>query len=527
MEAKYKKDAYPAKVLYLFWSWKETKSLIKCLFDVDYEESDRENAKRYTQFDKLLIVKMRLSGFNTNDIRTLVAPNVALSTIKTWVRNCAPLWEIAGLHLSNLVIDADYLNYEKPTAYDDYPALANVACLVDGKDMVSDTIRANSHASRHQWSSKMNSSSFRVITWSTPTGLAFEYTDVYFARVGESRLVEHHGRIRGRSIPVRNDDRGREGEHEELHGLGAYQENNRTQPVHDGERDNDEELERIVVERLEEFQDDDSNDEHDHDCLQDREDFEGMGGEYLEREGHDKILEWMQESSRMTRELHQRKGNKAISMNRKQKNIQKHEVKAFIRHENRYRAPFANNDQFLDQLLVHRNLDEAFHVTKDLSPCSLSYYIAFYRDRRESIIEWLKGDRHGDPPIVYPLFLEKIPAGWTVLADRGFARDAIYYPNINGHLTPHFLSGRTGFTADEISADYEVCKLRYTCEVVFSRVQESEIVKDKIKKTDFGILQSAVTWGHAHNNLHAPIKQPRHWKTYIEENGLIERCSSK
>ena len=113
------------------------------------------------------------------------------------------------------------------------------------------------------------------------------------------------------------------------------------------------------------------------------------------------------------------------------------------------------------------------------------------------------------------------------MADRGFARDAIYYPNINGHLTPHFLSGRAGFTADEISADYEVCKLRYTCEVVFSRVQESEIVKDKIKKTDFGILQSAVTWGHAHNNLHAPIKQPRHWKTYIEENGLIERCSSK
>ena len=61
--------------------------------------------------------------------------------------------KIAGLHQQS-AIDADYLNYEKPTAYDDYPALANVACLVDGKDMVSDTIRANSHASRHQWSSK-------------------------------------------------------------------------------------------------------------------------------------------------------------------------------------------------------------------------------------------------------------------------------------------------------------------------------------------------------------------------------------
>ena len=67
MEAKYKKDTYHAKGLYLFWSWKETKSLIKCLFDVDYEESDRENVTRYTQFHKLLIIIMRLSGFNTKE----------------------------------------------------------------------------------------------------------------------------------------------------------------------------------------------------------------------------------------------------------------------------------------------------------------------------------------------------------------------------------------------------------------------------------------------------------------------------
>ena len=89
----------------------------------------------------------------------------------------------------------------------------------------------------------------------------------------------------------------------------------------------------------------------------------------------------------MTREL-MRKGNQAISMNRKQKNIQKHEVKAFIRHE--ITGHFREQRSISRSTLEHRNLDEAFHVTKDLSPRSLSYYIAFYRDRRESITEWLK-----------------------------------------------------------------------------------------------------------------------------------------
>ena len=99
-------------------------------------------------------------------------------------------------------------------------------------------------------------------------------------------MVDHHRRIRGRSIPVRNDDRGREGNKKSFTAWGLIKKHHTA--CHDGEEDNDEELERIVVERLEEFQDDDSNDEHDHDCLQDREDFEGMGKEYL-REGHDKI----------------------------------------------------------------------------------------------------------------------------------------------------------------------------------------------------------------------------------------------
>ena len=77
--------------------------------------------------------------------------------------------------------------------------------------------------------------------------------------------------------------------------------------------------------------------------------------------------------------------------------------------------------------------------------------------------------------------LKKCPPGWTMLSDRGFWETASYYPNMNRQLTSKlFLSGRSQFTAEEVSADRIICKLRYTCEVAFSRVTDSDGLKDVI-----------------------------------------------
>ena len=61
-----------------------------------------------------------------------------------------------------------------------------------------------------------------------------------------------------------------------------------------------------------------------------------------------------------------------------------------------------------------------------------------------------------------------------MLSDRGFADTARYYPNMNKQLTPKFLRGRKQFTAEEVSADRTVCKLRYTCEVAFFEGDDDE-----------------------------------------------------
>ena len=76
--------------------------------------------------------------------------------------------------------------------------------------------------------------------------------------------------------------------------------------------------------------------------------------------------------------------------------------------------------------------------------------------------------------------LQKIPRGHAILADRGFYGTSHYHPNYNAQLTPSFLAGRDRFTAEEVQADYEICKLRYTCEVVFARVTRESALRDVV-----------------------------------------------
>ena len=104
--------------------------------------------------------------------------------------------------------------------------------------------------------------------------------------------------------------------------------------------------------------------------------------------------------------------------------------------------------------------------------------------------------------------LAKIPRGRAILADRGFFRDALLYPNFNPQLTPHFLSGRARFTAGEVICDRRVCELRYGSETSFSRVTDTEGLRDIIPRGVFSIMQDICDWGHAHANLCAPFHLP-------------------
>jgi len=99
-------------------------------------------------------------------------------------------------------------------------------------------------------------------------------------------------------------------------------------------------------------------------------------------------------------------------------------------------------------------------------------------------------------------------AGWLILADRGFWRCAIFYPNFNVHITPAFLHGRAQFTTDEIASDRRKCQLRYSSEVALSRTTNMRCLQDIIPREYFPILQDAQDWAHAKINLAAPLQMP-------------------
>jgi len=106
--------------------------------------------------------------------------------------------------------------------------------------------------------------------------------------------------------------------------------------------------------------------------------------------------------------------------------------------------------------------------------------------------------------------LGKIPAGWAVLADRGFANDAKYYPNLNPHLTPHFLQPRKRdqFGETEVARDQELSMLRYTSETVFKRVTDEKILRDVVPRRAFSIFQHAYDWACGKANLCKPFSHP-------------------
>ena len=95
---------------------------------------------------------------------------------------------------------------------------------------------------------------------------------------------------------------------------------------------------------------------------------------------------------------------------------------------------------------------------------------------------------------------------WMVHAIRPWLFDtARFNSNMNYRKTPKFPSGREQFTEEDVLSDRRICKLRYTCEVAFSRVTKTRGLWDVISN-DFSLHLDVINhWGHATINLDAPL----------------------
>ena len=294
------KNPDAAKEFFGFDTWDETQYHMWAFWP-DLQAPDRREGRPYdpgskhTPFERALVTKMRMHRSFTRKCLAMMW-GVSTTSIARYVKEWAPMWGEVGEMLSILEVSEDYLEQSLPRNFRG-SGLERVMGLADGKDYMCETDRAHTAVSRAMRSNKVHASALRCITWSTPSGLTFEHTDLFFGRVSEKRLVQ------------------------------------------------------------------------------------------------------------------------------------------------------------------------------------------------------LWGDR-----------FKNCPSGWDMLVDRGFAGTAHHYPKYHAQLSPAFVDKRKHIDVEELQSDYQLCRRRYSCEVVYSRINTTACLRDIILYEYFPFIQHAHHWGHGAANLMGPLQ---------------------
>lgn len=173
-------------------------------------------------------------------------------------------------------------------------------------------------------------------------------------------------------------------------------------------------------------------------------------------------------------------------------------------------GPDRNGKTKLEQLEMLQELHVEYELGT-LKKCLLSMYLKLTASKRKQLIYKLKQYRDGKskkPPRI-PRRLAKLPKGLKVLADRGFDGDNLSYPRFNMVITPEFYDKETKqFDVAQLQRDRKICELRYTCEVVFSRVTTEKMMAGIIPYSALSHIEHAHCWAHAQANLRQPLQMP-------------------
>ena len=515
-------------VCIFFPQLKDELANLDCVGAAEYVSKKR----RLTQLEHCILCRLSSKTGATDKLIGLIYGILksAVSKIKAkWM----PKWGYAGKMLTDLEPYDDYVDNERPDAYDEND-LPDVGTQCDGKDFLCESFRRSSSLNRAQYSSKMKAAAFRCITWSSPCGLVWAVTPLVLARLTENALVHWYGEFKDKDekyVPISKSDWAESLEEEE-----EEEEEDDSGQDGDDSNDNDATEETMVfsIERVDDDpdisplnqsdddndddDDDDDNDERIKECYDDMEvddmSLSGESGDGDEDE-EDRCVDLDGELDKFDEEI--------CGMNKNKKLISKDllridEIKAMAQ-KVLNSGPDRNGKAKLEQLEMLQELHMAYEDCR-LKKCLLSMYLKLTLHHREELIKKLKKYSDGklDEPPKIPRRLAKLSRKFKVLADRGFAGDNLSYPNFNMVVTPEFCDKKTKqLTLGQLERDRKICELRYTCEVVFSRVTTEKMLSGVIPYSVFAHIENAHCWAHAQANLRMPL-QPPGSKSGIGEN---------
>ena len=532
----YQQNPQAAKYLYGFNSWEETLTYVLVFFKDTFvtkekilescmmiRNAESNHSVSLQPIEQCLLTKIRFhQGFlQTFFVLTYGRVN---SVISDCIQEWAPKWGKIGQLLSILPINERFLIDETPAEYL-IEGFDKVAVLVDGKDYMTDVIRQNSAYQRAMFSDKVKHAAFREIAWTSKMGLSIEHTFLFLGRASETKLVKLWGSYwRYCTDPLEPIIEGED----ETNDPDDLLENNDENEPDEATLEMENLLEAMDALAYEEQAPLDGTINPPTDIPLEANPLRGCDHEDSDEEeaahARDLLLPVNATTTKVVHDMdvymnnrmqaHMSIVDKTLSK-RKQKAIM---TEASINASNKAilkKGPDESKESMIEQLELHERL-HVLYETKELKKNQLSYYLWKMKDYRDAVLPYLKD---GTPlPADIQLIksrLGKIPAGWSILADRGFKDDAYLYPNFNHHLTPHFIQGREQFESAETQTDRIICKLRYTCEVAFSRVTDERALRDVIFFPFFSIVDHMVDWGHANNNLKQPLQKPSDYDVYF------------
>jgi hypothetical protein len=179
--------------LFGFSTWTELKEYHDAFFpDKEIVTKISSTDDKFSFFEKSLIWLMRVRTAAKIAVLVLVFGRSRFS-IGRYLKQVGPMWKDVGLDLCQLDTSESFLKVQVPQQFID-AKMTNVAALNDGKDFKTETVRVNSFFTRAGWSSKVEHSAFRVVTYSLPYGLVFLVSPLYFGRATEGNIVSLLGR---------------------------------------------------------------------------------------------------------------------------------------------------------------------------------------------------------------------------------------------------------------------------------------------------------------------------------------------
>jgi len=489
-----------------FWlgmeTWQQFKTFIKCLWPHTFNfptttmterASTASDKVKMTELEQCMIARMRIrKGAEYGCLATIWG--VMTSSIGDYCKKWVPQWGVAGRDLSILDICSELVIALMPKDFVDNK-LSQVCAMVDGKDFMAEVERLTGGVQKAGFSDKTSHFSFRIISWSLPNGLCVEHTSPYYARSSEQSLVELWGKHIS-TTPVE--------------AIVYYDE--RTLFTDDGEdfedktlssnRTEKKQLSKAISKVIASMKST-SNVYYDDEAFEEIEEI--MDESNIDRS----LLETVNEDPKddvvdeiLSDYIQRKKRNKDLGVVEEDAGVAQ-DIKD-INEANEIllkQGPNYSSKTKLRQLLRHELLHEAYS-RGELKESLLTSYLFHMKERRDLYIKVLKGIVK-DPQLIskckYPTRLGKFEG--DILGDRGFAKNAMYYPNMNNQITPRFIGGRAQFSEEELSDDKVTCSLRYAAEVLFSRCTDENILTDVVPRNAFSHFHHSIHWAHANANL--------------------------